>query len=148
MKLTGVIFDLDGTIAESHPMAFQLIGGAIADHGGGSLTPEEVMALFGPNEQGIFQRALGDRWEPAWAQYVEDYERHHDICPEPFPGVRALLERLRACGTRLGLVTGKTETTVRISLEVFGITELFDGVHGGSVNGSVKEAAIADLLEA
>ena len=40
MSLSGVILDLDGTIAESHPMAIQLIGGAIARYAERDLTPE------------------------------------------------------------------------------------------------------------
>jgi phosphoglycolate phosphatase/pyrophosphatase PpaX len=149
MSLSGVILDLDGTIAESHPMAIQLIGTAIAEHGGRDLAPEEVVALFGPNEQGIFRAALGDEhWEAAWERYLADYSARHDLCPEPFPGIKELLQRLHDCGSRLGLVSGKTEATVGISLEVFGIDHLFSGVEGGSMDGVVKAEAIDRLLEA
>lgn len=149
MSLSGVILDLDGTIAESHPMAIQLIGNAIAEHGGRDLTPEEVVALFGPNEQGIFRAAVGDEhWEAAWEQYLADYSARHDLCPEPFPGIRELLRRLHDCGSLLGLVTGKTEATAGISLEVFGIGDLFSGVEGGSMDGVVKAEAIDRLLDA
>ena len=149
MSISGVIFDLDGTIAESHPMAIQLIGGAIAAYAERDLTPQEVMALFGPNEKGIFRAALGEeRWELAWDQYLDDYTNRHDLCPAPFPAMKELLERLHACGCRLGLVTGKTVTTAGISLDYFGITDLFSGVAGGSMEGVVKAEAIDSLLAA
>jgi phosphoglycolate phosphatase-like HAD superfamily hydrolase len=149
MSLSGVILDLDGTIAESHPMAIQLIGNAIAQHGARDLTPEEVVALFGPNEQGIFRAAVGDEhWEAAWETYLADYSARHDLCPEPFPGIKELLRRLHDCGSRLGLVSGKTETTVGISLEVFGIDHLFSAVEGGAMDGVVKAEAIDRILNA
>jgi phosphoglycolate phosphatase/pyrophosphatase PpaX len=149
MNLAGVILDLDGTIAESHPMAIQLIGNAIARYGSRDLTPEEVVALFGPNEQGIFRAAVGDEhWEAAWELYLADYSARHDLCPEPFPGIRELLRRLHDCGCRIGLVTGKTVTTAGISLEVFGIDHLFSGVEGGSMDGVVKAEAIDRLRKA
>jgi phosphoglycolate phosphatase/pyrophosphatase PpaX len=149
VSLAGVILDLDGTIAESHPMAIQLIGNAIAEYGGRDLTPEEVVALFGPNEQGIFRAAVGEEhWEAAWEMYLGDYSARHDLCPEPFPGIKELLQRLHDCGSRLGLVSGKTEATVGISLEVFGIDHLFSGVEGGSMDGVVKAEAIDRLLKA
>lgn len=148
MSLAGVILDLDGTIAESHPMAIQLIGKAIAEHGGRDLSPAEVVGLFGPNEQGIFRAAVGDQWEQAWEMYVADYVTFHDLCPSPFPGMSELLERLHACGCKLGLVTGKTTTTAGISLDVFGVSDLFSGVEGGAFEGVVKAEAIQRIMDA
>lgn len=147
MSLSGVIFDLDGTIAESHPMAIELFGSAIADHGGKDLSPEEVVALFGPNEQGILRAAVGDEhWEEAWEAYLDGYRsRHHELCPEPFPGMTNLLDRLHECGCRLGLVTGKTKTTGTISIEFFGLDRLFSGIEGGAMDGVVKAEAIDRL---
>jgi len=147
VSLSGVILDLDGTIAESHPMAIQLIGGAIARYAERDLTPEEVVGLFGPNEKGIFRIAVGEeRWKQAWETYLDDYTNRHDLCPVPFSGMRELLERLHDCGCRLGLVTGKTATTAGISLDYFGISDLFSGVRGGSMEGVVKAEAIDSLL--
>lgn len=146
-RFSAVIFDLDGTLCESYPMAIELLGGVIADHGGGDLSSDEVVALFGPSEQGILRVALGDpAWEPAWEQYLDDYRDRHDLCPTPFPGVTALVERLHGCGCRLGLVTGKTATTAAISLDVFGLTSYFTGIGGGATEGIVKADRIAGLL--
>ena len=64
--LRGVVFDLDGTIAETFPMAIDLIGGTIERHGGGRLPPAEVIGLFGPNEMGVFRSALGSGWVPVY----------------------------------------------------------------------------------
>jgi phosphoglycolate phosphatase-like HAD superfamily hydrolase len=142
------VFDLDGTIAETHPMAMVLIGGTIAAHGGPELTDEGVMELFGPTEKGIFRKVLGSGWEAAWETYLTDYPRLHSMCPEPFPGITGLLHRLHECGIRLGLVTGKSATTARISLETFGIADLFSSVEGGGLDGVVKARRLRSLSEA
>lgn len=148
-RLSGVIFDLDGTICESYPMAIQLLGEAIADHGGGRLSADEVVGLFGPSEQGILRAAIGEpAWEPAWEQYLTAYRDRHDLCPAPFPGVKPLIERLHGCGCRVGLVTGKTSTTAAISLDVFGLSPFFSGIGGGAMEGIVKANRITDLLDA
>ncbi|NQV06481.1 HAD hydrolase-like protein [bacterium] len=143
--LPGVIFDLDGTIAETHPMAISLIGGTIASHGGPDLTPEQVIALFGPNEQGVFRNALGDAWVPAWEAYLSEYVEAHSACPEPFPGMLDILEALTARDCRIGLISGKTRTTAMLSLEVLGIAHHFSGVQGGSIDGIIKADCIRTL---
>lgn len=147
-RLSGVIFDLDGTICESYPMAIELLGDAVADHGGGRLTAAEVIGLFGPSEQGILRAALGEeRSAAAWEQYLAAYRTRHDLCPAPFPGMKPLVERLHGCGCRLGLVTGKTATTAAISLDVFGLSPFFSGIGGGAMAGIVKADRIAALLD-
>lgn len=144
-SLKAVIFDLDGTLAETHPMAIELIGESISRSGGGEMTEVEVMALFGRNEKGVFRQALGDNWRPAWEFYLDQYVERHQICETPFPGIPEVLEALVRRGTRLGLVTAKTITTGTLSLEVLGLDRYFDEVRGGGMDGVTKRDDIADL---
>jgi phosphoglycolate phosphatase/pyrophosphatase PpaX len=148
VHLLGAVFDLDGTIAETFPMAIELIGDTIAAHGGPRLSAEEIVARFGPNEQGILRDALGSGWEAAWECYLADYVARHDLCPDPFPGMAELIRDLHGCGCRIGLVTGKTATTATISLEQYGLARFFDGVEGGSRDGIVKDRCIGRLAAA
>jgi phosphoglycolate phosphatase-like HAD superfamily hydrolase len=148
LQPSAVIFDLDGTLCESYPMAIELLGDAIDEYGGGRLTAEEVVGLFGPSEQGILRAALGEvSWEGAWEHYLTGYRDRHDLCPATFPGMKPLIARLHGCGCRLGLVTGKTATTAAISLDVFGLSPYFSGIGGGAMEGIVKADRIAALLE-
>ena len=144
--LSGVIFDLDGTLAETHPMAIELIGGTIAAHGGPVLTAAEVIALFGPNEQGVLRSVLGEDWERAWQGYLDRYVEMHRLCPQPFPGIAGVLGSLQDRGCQIGLVTGKTATTGRLSLEVLGIAAFFRSVEGGSIDGLIKSDRIRHVV--
>jgi len=105
------------------------------------------VALFGPNEQGILRKALGTGWEEAWESYLAGYRDLHTLCPQPFPGIAEVLEALRGHGCRMGLVTGKTATTARISLEVLGIAGYLGRVEGGALEGVVKAECIGRLLK-
>lgn len=146
--LRAVVFDLDGTIADTFPMAIDLIGEMITSHGGPALTPTQIVALFGPNEKGIFQKVLGEGWEEAWRDYRAVYVARHSACPEPFPGMKSLIEELDNRGCRLGLITGKTTETGRLSLQVFGLEERFDAVEGGATDGVVKAQCLLHMLQA
>lgn len=147
MSVKGVIFDLDGTLAETHGMAIDLIGKAIVAGGGPRLGSEEIMAHFGRNEQGIFQEAVGPGWEQAWDFYVGAYVERHQECAEPFPGIVEMLASLETAGCALGLITAKTALTGRLSLEVLGVERYFPDVRGGAADGVVKRQDIADLLD-
>lgn len=145
MSLSGVIFDLDGTIGETFPMAVELIGSTIAEYGGPTLTAEGVIALFGPTEKGILESQLGERWPEAWESYLARYVDMHAMCPEPFPGMREIVETLHRKGVLMALVTGKTAATGGLSLEVFGLAGFFDVIAGGAAKGLVKADRIREI---
>ena len=145
-RISGIVFDLDGTIAETQPMAVELIGSTIAAHGGPRLPPSGVTALFGPDEKGVLRSALGETWETAWEDYLGRYLEMHRLCPAPFPGMADLLESLYLRGCPLGLVTGKTATTGLLSLEFFGVGAWFRSVEGGSIDGLVKTERISGIV--
>ena len=145
-RLRGVIFDLDGTLAETHAMAVSLIGEAIARHGGPCLSEPEVMALFGRNEQGIFREAVGDGWERAWEFYLDSYISRHREASEPFPGIVDLLDDLGRRRLHLGVITAKTLTTGTLSLRVLGLEQHFSQVRGGGMDGVTKHLQIDELV--
>ena len=62
-RLPAVLFDLDGTLADSLPLSiagFQHAASTVA-----GVTDDEVRARFGPSEEGMFRRAIPDRWGPS-----------------------------------------------------------------------------------
>lgn len=146
MSLRGVIFDLDGTLADTHDMAVGLIGETIERFGGPRLGPNDLIALFGPNEQGIFRGVLGDRWEEAWGYYLGEYLDRHQEAPSPFPGIEELVVSLHDAEARLGVITGKTVTTGRMSLDVIGLSPYFSDLRGGAIEGVIKRSDIDTMV--
>lgn len=147
VPVEAVIFDLDGTLAETHGMAIDLIGEAIVHGGGPELGPDEIMTYFGRNERGIFEAAVGMGWEASWDYYLGEYVQRHQAVAEPFPGITGLLAGLDRAGVALGVITAKTATTGRLSLEVLGIDGYFSEVRGGAKEGVTKRRDITALVD-
>ena len=145
--ISGVLFDLDGTIAETHPMAFHIFREAIKAGGGPELSNQDLVAEFGPNEMGVLQSVLGDNWPAGWDHYVEAYRTQHDLAPSPFDGIPEVVADLAARGLGLGLISGKTEKTASFSLEYFGLDHHFQFVRGGAVDELVKAAQITEAVQ-
>ena len=147
MRLTGAIFDLDGTIADTFAICFSTFRNALACVDVPPLTDAQIHALFGPSEDGMFERVVPARWQEAFTAYLGEYDRHLPLCTV-FPGVAAALAWLRARGQPLALVTGKSRPTALMSLKQFGLDGVFEPVETGSPSGVVKAACIARVVEA
>lgn len=144
--LRAVIFDLDGTLAETHHMAMELFEEAIVVAGGPHLEENEIMAEFGRNEQGIFRDVVGDGWETAWDFYLSEYvDRHRAI--GPFDGIVDVLDDLKTADLRLGVITAKTLITGDLSIEVLGLETYFEEVRGGGPDRVIKAEQISELVE-
>ena len=146
MEGFALLFDFDGTLADSLPLCLTAARAALLRHTGRIYSDREIAAHFGASEEGIFQRMVPDAWRECLASYVDEYERSHHLCPAAFAGARELLGRMRDRGVRLGLVTGKGAESAIVSLRLLGLAEFFDEVRTGSPRGDVKAASIAELV--
>jgi phosphoglycolate phosphatase-like HAD superfamily hydrolase len=142
MKLQGMIFDLDGTLADTIPVCIEAFQYTFKHYLGQAFTAQDIEAMFGPNEEGMLQRLLPHTWPQALDLYLLEYERAHAGCLAPFKGITPLLVSLRARGLRLGIVTGKGLGSARISARVLGLDPYFDGIEVGSTDGGIKSARI------
>src|SRR5690242_17857694 len=116
IRLRGVIFDFDGTLANTIPMVLVAFKEALRHAGLREHTDAEIVALFGPDDAGILQRLVGDGWEDAYRVYLAAYEREHDTTPDPFPGIQPALDLLVERGVQLAIVTGKGADSAAISV--------------------------------
>ncbi len=146
MKLKGIIFDLDGTLADTLPICVKASQDALLQTTGRQYTDAEITALFGPTEEGMLRKLVPDRVQEAMEIFLESYEREHYMCTAPFPSIREALEILTDQGVRLAIVTGKGPGSAEISLRHLGIRSLFDQVETGSPDGPIKPASIRKVL--
>jgi len=146
-KIKGVIFDLDGTIGNTLPLCIQAFRQSIEPLALKTLSDEDIIATFGPSEEGTIQTLVPDHYEQGIVNYLQFYESLHDLCPSPFPGVRELLDLLKEKGIRVAMVTGKGKHSTVISLERFGLEGYFEQIETGSPEGPVKAAGIAAVLQ-
>jgi phosphoglycolate phosphatase-like HAD superfamily hydrolase len=147
MRIDGVIFDLDGTLADTFPVIFTAFREVTAEYLGRELSDAEIVATFGPSEVGIIQRLVPDRWEACLAAYLAAYDRAHVLCPTPFPGIDEALALLRRRGAGLAVVTGKGPASAALSLRHLGILDRFDVVEAGAPEAAIKPRSIARVLD-
>jgi phosphoglycolate phosphatase-like HAD superfamily hydrolase len=145
-KLHGVIFDLDGTLADTLPLVIAAFRTAIEPLANRSLTDAEIIATFGPSEEGTIRALIPEHYEQGVANYLTQYEALHDGWPDPFPGIPALLTDLKARGVRLALVTGKGEISALMSLKRYGMDFAFENIETGDPNGPRKAECIQKIL--
>jgi pyrophosphatase PpaX len=147
MILRGVIFDLDGTLANTLPVCWAGFRRALHEYTGRIYTNEEITALFGPSEEGSFRQVVPERAGDALELYLQEYERVHAEIRSPFPGILNALQFLKESDLRTAIVTGKGPRSAAISLRMLGLASNFDIVEAGSPEGVIKPQAIGKVLE-
>jgi phosphoglycolate phosphatase-like HAD superfamily hydrolase len=145
-RVDGLIFDLDGTLADTLPLCFVSFRYAFERCTGRTYADADIAAMFGPSEEGIFQRVLGDRWPDGYAAYLEAYANEHPRHAREIAGIPELIDDMRARGSRMAIVTGKGPRSTAISLAALGLAPHFDPIECGSSLGGIKPAAIARIL--
>jgi pyrophosphatase PpaX len=133
------LFDLDGTLLDTIPLIKESMRHALRHHL--AYVPDELALVRGVGTPLIEQvrthchdagRPIID--EALVAQIAQTYIDHnlagHDAQVAPYPGVVETLDRLRATGARLGIVTSKPQATARRGLRVCGLEDHFELVVG------------------
>jgi HAD superfamily hydrolase (TIGR01549 family) len=142
MKLSGFIFDLDGTLGDTLPVCFQAFRHTLEIYLGKTYSDPEIRTLFGPSEEGVFQRLMPEHWQDCLATFLAAYEQAHQEMETVFPGIKGVLDLLQGLGLRLAVVTGKGPGSAAISLRYLGLAPYFEAMEAGSPSGGIKAEAI------
>ena len=111
-----VLFDLDGTLVDTAPEIADAINATLRRLGRGAVPAAQVRDWIGQGTRETLRKALehaavpgsdGAALDAAWPGFELDYGETCGTCSALYPGVRPGLERLRAQGRRLALVTNK-----------------------------------------
>ncbi|MFJ7826729.1 HAD family hydrolase [Psychrobacillus sp. NPDC096623] len=130
--MKAIIFDFDGTIADTLPVCFYAFQAVFKEFDNMEVNSDEIKAMFGPSETGIIRENLVDKnHDKAIELYYEKYiEKHRELVIDN-EEINHLLYRLKREGYKLGIVTGKAERSLVISLECLNMNELFDVIITG-----------------
>lgn len=143
-----IAFDLDGTIGETVPMCIKAFELAVSPYAGHTLNREEIIQTFGLNEIGMIKMVAGKKWREALHDFYPVYEKMHAECPNPYEGIHELINTLKANGVLVALITGKGEKSCMMTLEKFGMQNLFCAIKTGEEDRPNKAEAISELLNA
>jgi HAD superfamily hydrolase (TIGR01549 family) len=147
-KIKAVIFDLDGTLANTLPLCIQAFRQAVEPLINRSISDDEIIATFGPSEEGTIMTLAPDHYNKGVSDYLHFYESLHEMCPVPFDGIKEILETLKNNAVHISMVTGKGKHSTDISLKYFGLTHFFEIIETGSPDGARKAEGIQIILNA
>ncbi|MEI6890628.1 MAG: HAD-IA family hydrolase [Pontiella sp.] len=143
----NTLFDLDGTIGNTLPLCIEAFRKAIEPLQNKRITDSEIIAQFGPSEEGTIKALIPENYDEGMEKYIEWYKLLHHKWAEPFEGIVDILSALKAKETYVGLVTGKGPVSTEITLEAYGLTDFFDGIKTGSIRGPVKKERMEEVLQ-
>ncbi|HEV2292592.1 MAG TPA: HAD-IA family hydrolase [Tepidisphaeraceae bacterium] len=128
----AIIFDMDGTLADTFPLVVAAWNAALSRHAGRDFSAEEVIARFGIPDPAMIRRELPEHLgDEAVEAYHLHYEQQHAGLARAFEGVCEMLEGIQQRGLPRGVMTGKGRQSAMISLRALGWERMFDAVVTG-----------------
>lgn len=145
-KIKAIIFDLDGTLADTLPLCIKSFQLAFEEVTGIKHHENTVTQFFGQTEEGIVKSIAPDKWQECLDTYVRIYTENHHLCPSTFDGIPEILDFIKKNNYKMAMVTGKGVHSVFITLDYYGIRDYFEFVETGSSEGIIKDKCIAKIL--
>ena len=146
-KIKAVIFDLDGTLANTLPLCIQAFRQSIEPLVQRIITDQEIIATFGPSEEGTIMALAPGFYEKGLSDYLHFYESLHAMCPHLFAGMESILQTLQQKELPMAMVTGKGKHSTACSLKQFNALQYFSIIETGSAAGPRKTEGIQSVLD-
>lgn len=138
--ITHVVFDFDGTLADSLQVAIRLYNEVAEKHGYGKLTPENLEAL---RKVSILERCkrLGvPPYKLPWVMLQVTRDFRSAIRSVEFnPGIPELLQVLRARGLKICILSTNSEENIRAFLQRHSAEQWVEHLYcGGGIFGKAR----------
>ncbi|MBW0168628.1 MAG: phosphoglycolate phosphatase [Hydrogenophaga sp.] len=156
-----ILFDLDGTLIETAPEIADAVNDTLNEFRRALVTQQQVNDWIGHGTRELLIQALAhvdgvtaqqvrqsDAFAGIEAAFGQHYERRCGTRSRLYPGVRTILQALRAAGVKLAIVTNKEARYTRVVLDAHSLTPLFHRVISGDTLAVKKPhpAAVDDCL--
>lgn len=136
MPYSNVVFDLDGTLLDTLDDLAAAGNHVCGAHGWPTFTRDQYRYKVGNGQPKLIERIIpaefagdGRMFEQVLGEFRAYYDAHKEDRTAPYPGVVELLDRLRAAGVTLAVLSNKDHTAAApLVARYFG--ERFDLVQG------------------
>lgn len=133
-----IVFDLDGTLAETAPDIIAVLNVILAREGLAEVPVSAARDLVGAGARALIQRGFAqqsvalppERLERLFHDFLDLYAGRIAQASHLFPGVEAALDALTHAGHRLAVCTNKPEHHSRLLLDALGVLSRFEAVCG------------------
>jgi phosphoglycolate phosphatase len=141
--IAAVLFDLDGTLADTAPDMARTVNEMRVSRGLEAVTEDKVRPFVSRGARGMILAAFGIGSEhPEYAAMRDEFLRIYadNLCIDSrlFPGMPELLDGLESDGIAWGVVTNKYERLARPLLERLGLGERMGVLVGGDTCARAK----------
>jgi phosphoglycolate phosphatase len=143
-----VLFDLDGTIADSAPGITSTLASTLEQLGHPVPAPAQLLEWVGPPLPDSFTAKIGltgTALDKAMLIYRKQYLAHGALDSTIFPGMEEVLRRVHEAGIPSSLATSKPERPATLMLDHYGLSRYLDVITGAS-DDEVRSAK-ADVVE-
>lgn len=124
--IQGILFDFDGTLADTSPVIFDCYAYATEKVLGHKAPLQPYLDTFGKPLRPSLVRLFGaGKGNAICDVYRERQDAVHDRLIRPFPGVKETLAALRARHLPVAVVTSKLNKTCRRGLRCVGLEHFF-----------------------
>lgn len=138
IRFDCVVFDLDGTLADTAPDLTAALNHALSALGRPEVPAESVRHMVGHGARALLAKGLAASGEAppelidaGFPIFLDHYEANIAAGTYPYPGVEQALDALAADGVRLAICTNKLESLARQLVDALGWTGRFRAVIGG-----------------
>jgi phosphoglycolate phosphatase len=142
-----IVFDLDGTLADTLPDLTAAANFACRRLGLPEHSPAAIRGMIGGGERKHNERLVGpahqDRVEECLQLYLDHYTRHNGELTRLYPGVPETLALLS--GKKLAVLSNKLQRLTRQTLEAMDLARFFAAIRGGGAGLPLKPEPAALL---
>jgi len=144
--MKALIFDLDGTLAETAGDLIGALNFVLAGEGIAAVPVSAARSLLGAGGRALIQRGFlranrelsVEKLDALFVDFLSFYNEHIADHSFLYPGVEAALDHFAAEGWRLGVCTNKMEASSHLLLEKLGVADRFQFVCGQDTFGVAK----------
>lgn len=134
-----LVFDLDGTLADTAPDLFAALNVALEAGGLRPVGAAEARTMIGHGARALLERGIAaNRADLAPAEtdrlfevFLDHYAAHIADESRAFPGLLTAMDRFEAAGWGLALCTNKLEFLSRLFVDTLGLAPRFAALTGG-----------------
>lgn len=154
---SAVVFDLDGTLADTAADIREAIVRALADEGLPPVDVNSVRLMIGGGPRLLVERVLhrlnvatdSDLVERLTRSFHSEYLKQGSRLSSLFPGVESTLKNLHAAGIRVGLCSNKPDDLCRMLIRNFSLVEYVDEIvgSGGDLPRKPNPAPLLRVIE-
>lgn len=127
-----IIFDFDGTIADTVDALVNIANNLAVEFRYAQITPEELVRLRNLTSREIFNYSGIPLFKiPFLLKKVKRELRNKIPELKPIPGIQEALVELKDNGNRLGIITSNSKGNVKEFLKINNLDNLFEFIHPG-----------------